>query len=327
MTTELDLGKLSMTEIIRLQNLLTQELSRRFEVSAAICFTDIVGSTAYFARFGDVSGRQLQQLHIDRLQLVLDRFGGRLVDTAGDGAVTFFNSARDAAAAMCTLQIDLNDANHHRQRDHQLVLRVGLHWGRVLTDGVQVTGDVMNLCARIAASAEPGQIRLSRDAFRELDIEQRLRCRPLGDVELKGAGRALSLVALDWLDRDRFPVSVRVRETGEVIQLPLQDIVSFGRMDIIEGMSANDVVLGLPDPMATRQISRWHFELRRRSDGYVLRSVSSHPTQVDGRALQRGDEVPVAPGSVVGLSGVMTLDFIGSPRAETTRSDETMVLR
>jgi hypothetical protein len=29
------------TEIIRLQNLLSQELSRRFETSAAVCFTDI----------------------------------------------------------------------------------------------------------------------------------------------------------------------------------------------------------------------------------------------------------------------------------------------
>ena len=53
----------------------------------------------------------------------------------------------------------------------------------VLTDGVQVTGDVMNLCARIAASAEPGQIRVSHDCFRELDNLLRLRCRPLGDVQ------------------------------------------------------------------------------------------------------------------------------------------------
>ena len=83
------------------------------------------------------------------------------------------------------------------------------------------------------------------------------------------------LLSLDWLDRERFPVAVRVRETGERIELPLQDIVSFGRMDIIEGMSANDIVLTLPDGMATRQISRWHFELRRRTDGYILRSVTS----------------------------------------------------
>jgi class 3 adenylate cyclase len=326
MQREFDLGSLSMTEIIRLQTLLTQELSRRFETSATICFTDIAGSTAYFARFGDAMGRQLQQLHIDTLERMLASHGGRLVDTAGDGAVSFFTSASDAAAAMCALQLELGGINAHRERDHQLVLRIGVHFGRVLTDGSQVTGDVMNLCARIAASADPGEIRLSRECFRELDIAQRLNCRPLGDVELKGVGRTLALVALDWLDRSRFPIAVRVRETGELIDLPLNDIVSFGRMDIIEGMTANDVVLSLPDGLATRQISRWHFELRRRPDGYVLRSVTSHPTLVNGAALQRGDEVAVGPGSVVGLSGVMTLDFIGSGRADSTRSDETMVI-
>jgi class 3 adenylate cyclase len=326
MLPELDLGTLSMTEIIRLQNLLSQELSRRFETSAAVCFTDICGSTAYFARFGDAAGRQLQQLHFDLLQRALDAHGGRVVDTAGDGAVSFFTSAAAAAQAMCRLQHDLTEENTHRARDHQLVLRTGLHWGRVLTDGVQVTGDVMNLCARIAASADPGQIRLSRDAFRELDIGLRLRCRPLGDVELKGAGRTLELLTLDWLDRELFPVAVRVRETGEHIMLPQQDIISFGRMDIIEGMSANDVVLTLPDGLATRQISRWHFELRRRPAGYLLRCVTSHPTLVDGQLLQRGDEVAIAPGSVVSLSGVMTLDFIGTSRLDGTRSDETMVI-
>ena len=148
----------------------------------------------------------------------------------------------------------------------------------------------------------------------------------MGDVELKGAGRALALMALDWLDRDLFPVAVRVRETGELIDLPQQDIVSFGRMDIIEGMSANDVVLSLPDGTATRQISRWHFELRRRPEGYILRSVTTHPTLVGGQPLQRGEEVPVVPGSVVTLSGVMSLEFVASSRLDGTRSDETMVL-
>jgi hypothetical protein len=166
---------------------------------------------------------------------------------------------------------------------------------------------------------------VSRDCFRELDIAQRLSCRPLGDFELKGAGRAIALMALEWLDRSRFPVAVLVRETGERIELPLHDIVSFGRMDIIEGMSANDVVLSLPDGLATRQISRWHFELRRRSDGYTC--ARSPPTPRWSTAvLQRGDEVPIGPGSVVSLSGVMTLDFVGDTRLDGTRSDETMVI-
>ena len=66
-----------MTEIIRLQTLLSQELARRFATSAALVFTDIAGSTSYFARFGDEAGRQLQQLHIDLLEKVLPTHGGR----------------------------------------------------------------------------------------------------------------------------------------------------------------------------------------------------------------------------------------------------------
>ena len=110
------------------------------------------------------------------------------------------------------------------------------------------------------------------------------------------------------------------------IDIPLQDIVSFGRLDIIEGMPANDVVLTLPDEVATRQISRWHFELRRRPGGYTLRSVSTNPTVVDGRVLQRGDEAPALPGSVIMLSGVMTLDLLGPPGPDDASGDATMVV-
>ena len=151
-------------------------------------------------------------------------------------------------------------------------------------------------------------------------------CRPLGEVPLKGAGRAMALLSLHWLDRSRFPVAVRIRESGERIDIPLQDIVSYGRLDIIEGMPANDVVLTLPDEVATRQISRWHFELRRRIGGYTLRSVSTNPTVVDGRVLQRGDEAPALPGSVVMLAGVMTLDLLGPPGPDDASGDATMVV-
>ena len=71
----IDFATLSMTEIIRLQNLLQQELTRRFERYMALAFSDIVGSTPYFARFGDAAGRQLQQLHFDLLAAACQRAG------------------------------------------------------------------------------------------------------------------------------------------------------------------------------------------------------------------------------------------------------------
>ena len=51
-------NRLSMTEIIRLQNMLSTSLVRRFECHRALVFSDIVGSTPYFARFGDEAGEQ-----------------------------------------------------------------------------------------------------------------------------------------------------------------------------------------------------------------------------------------------------------------------------
>ena len=53
----IDFSTLGMTEIIRLQNQLQQELTRRFERPLALVFFDIVGTTPYFGRFGDAAGR------------------------------------------------------------------------------------------------------------------------------------------------------------------------------------------------------------------------------------------------------------------------------
>ena len=214
----LDPADLSMTEIIRLQTLLSQELARRFEASLALAFSDIVGSTAYFARFGDEAGRQLQQLFFDQVAACVSAYGGRIVDTAGDGAFTCFPSASAATEAMTALLQRLSEENEHRSRDQQLVLRIGLHWGHVLTDGVQVTGDAVNLCARIAASADPGQIRLSRELFQELRAEHRLLCRRVGAVPLKGHSRDFELLCLEWRDPMRFPSVLLIQETGQRIR-------------------------------------------------------------------------------------------------------------
>lgn len=309
-TLPFDPSTLSLTEMIRLQNLLAKEVARRFEVSKALAFVDIARSTEYFARFGDVAGRQLQQLHLDLLQDTIPEFGGRIVDTAGDGAFLCFHTASGAVEGMQALLKRASEANEHRTRDHQLTLHVGIHFGRVLSDGTLVTGDAVNLTARLADTAEPGQIRLSRELFLELDVEHRRLCHPIGTVELRGAARPMELLSLEWHDRSRYPNLIVVRETQQQIALPQRDIVSFGRLEVIEGMTANDIVLVLPDPERTRQISRWHFELRRRSSGYLLRSVSVQSTVVDGVEVHNGQEIPVQPGSVVQLSGVMTLDFL-----------------
>src|SRR6516165_6151454 len=100
LSMELDLEKVSLTEIIRLQNRLSEVLRRRFSRSLALGFTDIVGSTAYFARFGDEAGRRLQQRHFDLLERALAPRGGRIVDTSGDGAFSCWPTVEAGALAL-----------------------------------------------------------------------------------------------------------------------------------------------------------------------------------------------------------------------------------
>jgi class 3 adenylate cyclase len=305
-----DFDHLSLNEIIRLQNQLSSILSRRFERVLALVFSDIVSSTAYFNRFGDEAGRRLQQQHLDLLDPVLQRSHGRLVDTAGDGAFICFDLAEEAVTALARFQCLLLEHNARVNKEHPLTTRTGIHWGPVLTDGTIVTGDAVNLCARLAATAQPAEIRLTHAAFLELPNHERSRCHPLGAVTLTGIAYPVDIMEFAWRDRSRFPTAVLIDETQQKITLPKQTIITFGRLRELNGVKANDIVLELTDLHMTQQISRWHLEVRRETDGLIIRSVSNQITEVNGRLLGRGEETPISIGAVVRLSRVMTLRFV-----------------
>jgi hypothetical protein len=148
----------------------------------------------------------------------------------------------------------------------------------------------------------------------------------MSPVPLKGIPDLVETLVLPWRRRGSVPVAVRIAETGQEIPLPAQDNISFGRRrDGEGGGQGNDIVLAAPDPAATMGISRFHFELRRTASGFVLRPTSSGLTEVDGRAVPKGHEVPVGPGAVVCVSRLLTLIFVGPAAADdasmSTRCD------
>ncbi len=322
----LDLETMSLTEIIRLREQLSEVLLRRFERNLALAFTDVVGSTAYFAEFGDEAGRGLMQRHLDLLGQVLPANEGRIVDTAGDGAFMAFRTADGAVAALTQLERLILASNAGRPAPHHLSVRAGIHFGPVLTDGVVVSGDAVNLCARVTSTGHAGEIRMTKNAFLELSGPHRVLCVTLPPAELKGIPRPVEMMQFRWDQRAPVPTWVVVRESGERIKLPEKPVVTFGRLKEHHGVQANDIVLAPANPTHQAMISRWHFELRHAVDGMQLGALSDQTTEVDGRLVAKGQAVPVRIGSVVVLAGVYALELCGDDNAAAHEADKHTVM-
>ncbi len=310
-------NSLNMTEIIRLQNMLSTSLVKRFECHKALVFSDIVGSTPYFTRFGNEAGHQLQQRHLDLLNQAIAGTSGKILNTAGDGALLCFDTVDETTSTIVEYHRLKSMENASYAREHQLVVRTGIHYGPVLMDGMQITGDSVNFCSRVTTSAGPGEVRLTKEAFFSLsDVQFRLKCRVLPPTTVKGIEKPVELMALDWRDHTIFPTRIRL-ESGEEHDLPDQDIISFGRLDQKDGFRANDIVLQCKDESQTLQISRWHFELRRRPEGFVIRAISHAPLNLNGGTLAKGEEQPVRIGDSVRVGNVLSLQFL-APEAQQT---------
>jgi class 3 adenylate cyclase len=146
-------------------------------VLATLVFTDLVDSTALAAVLGDARWRDLLSRLFEASRSELDRFGGREVDTTGDGMLATFDGP--ARALHCAAALQRCASNHDVQ------IRVGVHVGEVELVGSDVRGIAVHEAARVMAAAAPGEILVS-DLTRALAGASGLRFEPRGSHEFKG---------------------------------------------------------------------------------------------------------------------------------------------
>ena len=119
-------------------------------VLTTVLFTDIVGSTELATELGDRSWHELLARHHAIVRHELKRFGGREVDTAGDGF--FAVLPKPAQAVRCAFAVT------GAVRELGIELRTGLHTGEVQLAGKRVEGVAVHAGARVAALAGPGEV-------------------------------------------------------------------------------------------------------------------------------------------------------------------------
>jgi class 3 adenylate cyclase len=156
-------------------------------VIATVLFTDIVDSTRHAAEMGDRRWKDLLHQHHQLIRGELERYGGREVDTAGDGFLATFDSPRRAIECARAAGVAL--------RSIDLAIRAGVHTGEIELSEGDVHGMAVHIGARIAAKARSGEVLVS-STVRDLLAGSTFAFEDRGEHELKGVPGAWRLFAI-----------------------------------------------------------------------------------------------------------------------------------
>ena len=151
---------------------------------AAILAADIAG---YSALMGADEARTVRDLkgHQAVVFPLVSQFGGRIIDTAGDGILAEFASVVNAVKCAVAIQSKMADRNAAIEPERWMQFRVGINIGDVVYDEARIYGDGINVAARLEGIAEPGGICISSKVYEEITGRIDLTFQDIGEQHLK----------------------------------------------------------------------------------------------------------------------------------------------
>jgi class 3 adenylate cyclase/tetratricopeptide (TPR) repeat protein len=163
-----------------------------------IVFADVTGSTALGERLDPEALRRVMGRYFDEMADVIERHGGTVEKFIGDAVMAVFGIPRlhedDAVRAVRAadgMREALQALNAQLEREHGvgIAARIGVNTGEVVAGDPSagqrlVTGDPVNVAARLEQAAEPGEVLLGETTYRlvkdAVDVE------PVSALDLKG---------------------------------------------------------------------------------------------------------------------------------------------
>jgi class 3 adenylate cyclase len=127
--------------------------------TVTLVFTDIEGSTALNASFGDKAWLDVLHAHNRVVTSVTLEHGGTVVKGVGDGFLLAFTSARTALAASRAIQDRI--AETFNDPGSPIRVRIGIHTGEATREADDFFGHAVNYAARVAGAATGGEVLVS----------------------------------------------------------------------------------------------------------------------------------------------------------------------
>jgi adenylate cyclase len=160
-------------------------LYRRLERPPAVCFLDLTGYTRLTEERGDAAAADLAARLAGLVRRAAQEHDGTPVKWLGDGVMFYFREP--AAAVLAALEMAEVVGRQGLPPAH-----VGIHAGPVVFQDGDYFGRTVNLAARIAEYARPGEVLVSQEVV-DAAAGGPLTFTEIGPVELKGVPGTLRL--------------------------------------------------------------------------------------------------------------------------------------
>jgi len=160
------LGELGLTALQAWQRLSERQDRGRGKVDVAILFTDLVGFSSWALEAGDRQAVRLLRDFSKAVEPPILERRGEVVKRLGDGLMGAFWDGGNAVEAAFTAheQTGLIEIDGYRPQ-----LRTGIHIGRPRKLGGDYFGVDVNIAARLAEAAKPGEILVSDSTLAAID--------------------------------------------------------------------------------------------------------------------------------------------------------------
>jgi class 3 adenylate cyclase/tetratricopeptide (TPR) repeat protein len=194
---------------------------------ATMVFCDVSGSTALGERVDAEAVQLLMQRYFGEMRAALERHGGMVEKFIGDAVVAGFgvpeaheDDALRACRAALEMQTRIDELNEEFERRFaaRISIRIGVNSGEVVAAGDEtlVTGDAVNVAARLEQAAASGEVlvgeatyRLVRDTVTVEAVEPLVvkgKSEPLAAfrlLDVRGVGRALRRTTAPLVGREQ----------------------------------------------------------------------------------------------------------------------------
>jgi class 3 adenylate cyclase len=140
-----------------------------------LLFTDVVGSTAFYASRGDPAAFIEIKRHFDEVFSIVAKNRGAVIKTIGDAVMATFVDPLDAVRA----SRQIHDSFHPQRSDTPIRLRISLNTGPCIAVRLNANADffggTVNVAAKLQAMAEGYQIAMSDATYHAPGVAEFLR--------------------------------------------------------------------------------------------------------------------------------------------------------